>query len=696
VSARRRSLAAVVLPALAAAAVYAGTLDAGFVFDDRAQILGNPWVQELSNLPRALTSPVWAFKTPQPTNYLRPFQMGTYNLLWAAGRGSPLPFHLMNVVLHALVTATLAALVLRVSGERILAASAALLFAVHPLATEAVSWIACLPELGYALFGLVALLLHVRSARAAALASFGLALAAKETAVALPALVAVAELTLRPARGLRGAAVATAPYLGVALAYLVLRRIAVGGLAFAQGTYTLPETLLSAPSLLLRYLAALALPLRLSAFHVVEPVRSASSPRLALALAAVAALAAGAALLARRRPELGLAVGLTLVPLLPALTVPAVGVAALSERYAYLPCAGMAWLVAAALALCARRLAAPARSGGVALALAGTLALPAAVLTVARSRVWHDDERLARATLAVSPRAFTMWSLLASWHGRRGELEQALATWESAREIFPDRPDLELEIANTELLLRRIAPREAVERLERAMARDGESAEGLFYLGTALGRAGDHAAAERAFRRAIELGPSLTAARDGLAAALLAQDRTGEALSTLEAAADLPQGGMRGELLEGAAHLQAGRLDQAEAVFRRALEREPESAEALLALGLVASQRGDAAAAVELCRRAVTADPGLADGWQQLGVSALRAGDVRQAVEALERAAALDPHDPEVWSRLGVAYVRAGREQDARRAWTTALELDPGSENARHNLERLESGSAAP
>jgi len=159
--------------------VYGNTLLNDFTFDDGPYILRNPTVTHLSL--RGVFVPTRA------SNVFRPVSFATFVLNMAAGGGQPLGFHLFNLLLHAIVTFLLY-LVLKklleglVQGATI-AWVAALLFAVHPIHTEAVASIVGRFELLAALFLLAAWLLHLRERPAFALLCFVLALMSKESAV---------------------------------------------------------------------------------------------------------------------------------------------------------------------------------------------------------------------------------------------------------------------------------------------------------------------------------------------------------------------------------------------------------------------------------------------------------------------------------------------------------------------------------
>jgi protein O-mannosyl-transferase len=126
----------------------------------------------------------------QPTNNnaFRSVTIASFALNWAAAGAHPLVFHLVNLLLHTAVVVVLY-LVLRslldsVPNASTIAFAAALLFAVHPIHTEAVASIVGRSELLAAGFLLAAWLLHLNDKVIAALLCFLLALLSKESAVA--------------------------------------------------------------------------------------------------------------------------------------------------------------------------------------------------------------------------------------------------------------------------------------------------------------------------------------------------------------------------------------------------------------------------------------------------------------------------------------------------------------------------------
>ena len=642
-------LSVLALPMLAAVLVYANTLGGGFVHDDTSQILENPWVKDLGKLPSAIANPVWAFKYTSPTNYYRPVQMGLYNLLWAVADGAAWPFHALNVFLHTLNTMLFGVLVLRLSRNTALAMAASLLFAVNPINTEAVAWIACLPELTYGVFSFAAILVHVSIwtapagktlwRRAAAAALFGLAVFSKETAATLVGSIFILELVVRPARESRAqekllwrnALIGVVPYVGAMVGYLFVRLAVVGGIApRGRAGRTALDAIINAPPLLASYLLAVLAPLRQSAHHLFHPLESMLNLAFLGPLAAVLSMVALLWWLARRRPELTFAGALFFLPLLPVLYVPAIGCNVFAERYLYIPSAGVMWLVVAGGAWLAARVLNERRAGALLVIASILLAIPAAAATIARNATWHDNVSFATALIRDEPGTFEGHLILGNEYLSRAELEKALAAYENGLRFVPNSPELEANVIGVSVELGRVDPETAVDRFRALTAR----------------------------------APTSIHAQFGLAYV----------------------------------YLRLGRLAEAAPVFESVLELLPVADAAFLGLAVIDARQGNDRAAVEHCRSAIRIDPRSASAYQQMGVSLLRLGNLAESTTALETAVALNPNDAGAHARLGAVHLAAGRLEKARRSLEKALALDPGHASARQNLDRLRqlSGSGSP
>jgi len=138
----------------------------------------------------------------------------------------------------------------------------------------------------------------------------------------------------------------------------------------------------------------------------------------------------------------------------------------------------------------------------------------------------------------------------------------------------------------------------------------------------------------------------------------------------------------------GLAHHRAGRLDDAQALYRRILELEPDHPGALHYLGVMALGRADLAAAAQLMDRALAHAPGDAEMLGNRGVVAARLGDHAAAAALQRRAIEIAPDFANAHNNLGNALMELGDLAGAERHYRRARALDPRSAHFAFNLGR--------
>ncbi len=139
-------------------------------------------------------------------------------------------------------------------------------------------------------------------------------------------------------------------------------------------------------------------------------------------------------------------------------------------------------------------------------------------------------------------------------------------------------------------------------------------------------------------------------------------------------------------LTEALAHHQAGRLGDAEALYRKLLRTRPNHPQALHLLGVLASQMGHHAEAIGLIRRAIAGEPGVAAFHSNLANALWHERDLPGAEASSRRALALDPDLPEAHLNLGNALWAQGRPEEAAAAYRAAVARRPDSLDAYNNL----------
>jgi predicted O-linked N-acetylglucosamine transferase (SPINDLY family) len=133
-------------------------------------------------------------------------------------------------------------------------------------------------------------------------------------------------------------------------------------------------------------------------------------------------------------------------------------------------------------------------------------------------------------------------------------------------------------------------------------------------------------------------------------------------------------------------HHMAGRLAEAEGIYRQILAQCPDCPDALHSLGVLAGQVGQLAVAIDLIGRAIAVSPAVADYHSNLGECYRRTGRWDGAIACFHRALALSPNNAEIYNSLGIALYATGQLDEAVLAYGRAVQLRPDHAAAHNNL----------
>ena len=650
---------------------YGNSIGNGFVWDDHQQVVQNPNLKAgipLSHLFAADTRFVAHSQSVQNTDY-RPLQMLTYRLLLIAFGADAEAFHLCSLFFAIACVLAAFSVFEELTRRWTTALAAAALFALYPIHTEAIDWIAALPELGFTLFLLLAFVFFLRSRGDTSEAStswpdkeallpaavswllYAIALLWKETAIVFPLMVAgyvvLVEQRQRPGKRLLNSLVASLPYWIVLAAYLVLRAVVLGTLGTAPRDWVLTplQLLLNMLRLMEMYWGKLALPVWLDAYYTFSPVRSPADPRALLALLPAMSLGAlGIVLLLRHRKtgalEITEKIGSTVlfailwvsVALLPAMNIGALGRNPFTERYLYLPSVGFCLLIVLAAQWALKRL--PAQVARVAgLSVLVLVLLGFLTETIARNPVWKDDATLFSAALILSPDAPFLHNMVAEEErdasSQTDDVEQHYqkAATLAEQQNPPDRPDAVTAYRGLAWIYAdRAQFQQALQELTKAAAISPEDADTNGEKGLILARAGD---------------------------------------------------GM-----------------SAEPLLEHALATEPDNENVLSALGLIARENlHDPVKAADYFQRALTAhgteDAFAASQHNNLGTTFGDANNYKVAIEQFREAVRILPTDPEFHINLASSLAAEGQMAEARNEAEAALQIAPNDPAARAVLQQI-------
>jgi tetratricopeptide (TPR) repeat protein len=465
---KERFLTALLLAAVVF--VYANTLSNQFAMDDELYILRNAQVTAPS---------LHTLFSPNPVSRVfRPVAFGTLALNWALGGTNPLGYHLFNLILHAGATWLLCILLQELLGltpeAKTASFAAALLFAVHPIHTEAVAWVVGRAELLAAGFLFAGWILHLRDRPVASLACFALAMLSKESAVAFFPLVVLGDFVTgrwKPALRYVLAGSLLLLYLGF------LWKVQGGRFgpaeipAFDNPLAALPVgwRILNALRVAWKYVALQIYPAVLScdySFNQIPVYRDLSQTWLA-AVAAFAAAGAWIWAVWKRKPGWALAGGIYLAGFAATANLLVPTGTILGERLAYLPSAGFCLLLALVWNWIRKKKELTAWE------LLAAIVLVLSVRTAIRNRDWKDNIALYSSAVRAVPNDAKMHSNLAGQYFSRNQLDLAAAEYQAALRINPGSPDALAFYAALEF--RRGNYRHAGEMMEKALSMSGRS-----------------------------------------------------------------------------------------------------------------------------------------------------------------------------------------------------------------------------
>ncbi|MEO6876251.1 MAG: tetratricopeptide repeat protein [Opitutaceae bacterium] len=505
---------------LAVGIVYANSLSAPFVFDDLNSVAQNPTIRHLWPLSEVLVPPASSGLAGRPLANL------SFALNYALGGEAVWTYHAVNFVLHALAALVLMGVVHRTLlrlgwRERWgavalpLAWTVALLWAVHPLQTEAVTYISQRTEVLMGFFYLLTLYGFIRGAEspaprrwwALAIGACWLGAASKEVIVTAPVMVLLYDRTLVAGTWGEIRRKRWGFYLGLAGSWLLLgwlmRDLPARHVGFGQGV--------SSWAYALNQCRVIGQYLRLAVWPdpLVFDYGSALLPITAMtvvwaSLLGLILVVTGVAL--AKRKAIGLVGAWVLLTLAPTSSVVPIVLQPMAEHRMYLPLAGVVLLVGLGLQVALGRRATLMTLG---------LAVGLGMLTVRRNEIYRSELALWTESVAQRPDNARAQTNLGTALARAGRVDEACAHFAVVVTLAPNDAGARYNLANSLLELNR--PAEALVHAERAVRLEPGFVEGHSVLGGALMMLDRLDEAQTQFELALHLDPNYRLARQNLA-----------------------------------------------------------------------------------------------------------------------------------------------------------------------------------
>ena len=596
---------------------------AGYIWDDDGRLTANPCIVGPLGLKE-----IWTTSAAD----LCPLVYTTFWVEHALWGLAPLPYHLVNVLLHGTCAVLLWRVLrsLQVPGAWLGAA----LWALHPVQVETAAWITEMKNTQSGVFYLLTILFFVRGLKAKSagnrsgdawnygltLLCAALAMASKSSTVVLPIILGLCAWWVEGRWQWRNLARLT-PFAVMAVFPSALtlwtQKLLVKGAEDLQYTRSLPERLATTGDAVWFYLGKLLWPHPLIFIYPRWEIDAASWLSWLPLLAVMILLF----LLWRSRGTWARPYFFAFAYFLGAL-LPVLGLidgffwrySLVGDHFQYLASMGPLALAGAGIVRCADFVI-PGRRG-LQSGLGAGLLLILGGLSWQRAWVYESVDTLWTDTLAQNPNCWLAYNNLSIRYAQEGRLDEAMLECQKAIALKPNDPEPRVN------------------------------------LGTALLQKGQLDQAIDQFQKALEINPQIDRAHNDLGNALLQEGRIDEAIAHYQKATEIKPTNASAQFNLGAALSRRGQLDQAMAQYQKALQINPRMIEAHISLALAFSQQGRVDEAIDQYRKALEIDPNRAEAHNNLGVALFRKGLTDEAIAQFHEALRHNPNYTDAQNNL--------------------------------------------
>ncbi len=636
------------LPIILSIAIIAGMLLASYWpcfnsgltnWDDDKYITDNPLIKSISweNISAIFTTLYIGAYTPVP--------LLSFMIEYRVSGLSPLLYHLINLLFHFASCLLVFVLVLHLCKNMKAALAIALLFGIHPLKVESVTWVTERKDVMYAFFYLAAIGLYIIYARrrnilyyVLMILAFLLSLASKPAAMTLPFILLLYD-HFRESRIAPHAWLNKIPLAAIAVVFGIIATI---------GQHTLDRTrvwsmqsLFELPGVvgreLIFYMGKIFLPIKLSCLYPLIAPYKTFLPNAAAALGIVVLIIL-VYLLFRYNRRIAYGVLFFLITILPALSVVRQGLPA-ADRFTYMPILGIILALAAACQYFGQRLTRnPVLTRSLAIAALVVVTSLFGIVTNARCRVWRTSLTLWNDALAKYPDLSIAYTNRGKYYLDTAQFKSALADLNNAITLDP-RNALAFYNrghANYNLGLNN----SAIEDFTSALNLDSNYARAYDSRGMVYTVTGNFDGALKDLNRAIAIFPHFAGAYNNRGLLYFDQRKFELALADFNRAIALNPGYLAAYNNRGMLYFNQRKYALSIADFTSALKLDPQCAEAFYNRGLVYQTRGDLALALADLSRAIYYNPSYGEAYRMRAYVFYQTGDIisaRQDVEMMRR-----------------------------------------------------------
>ena len=585
-------------------------------------------------------------------------------LFQAIGPSNIPAYHVVSLLIHLAAVVAVYLLIEKLFGSRIMAGFTALLFGLHPIHTEAITYLTTSIDAIGVVFLLWSIYGYLKNQKKWLIVSVmlsWLAFFTYEMTLILPLLLLLiewqkADYHYQPAfKKIKS----LWPYfVGLGLWLIVRLSIQVGerSLTPDPSQSSLPIRLITIGKAIVKYLYLLIWPNPLNVFHKIDLSRSLAEPKVFAAWLLVVLLAVASLVFAKKLKVVSFSLLWFFICFLPVANVIPTGII-MAEKYMYLASLS----ISIAIAYCLWQLTQKNNRLWTTVAIIVLVVISAlyGIRTYARNFDWSSNATLWAATLRVRPDYGRVYSNLGFSLYQEKKYNEALDLFKKAVKLEPDLPLIYHDLGNVYDELGQYDL--AIENFQKALAiREGHQgynfAETYNNLAIVYQKINDFDQAAANYQKAVEFDPNYFRAYSNLGVlSLLDKDYTG-----------------------------------AENYFNQALSLNENFAPAQHGLAVSLVNLGQIDAAIPHYLKSIQLDPNLTDNYNHLASIYEKQGQSQKAIEILRQGVAANPDNLELVTNLAIVLANDGQLAEAQQLLQQALQLNPNYEAAQQTLEKIQ------
>ncbi|MDD5530417.1 MAG: tetratricopeptide repeat protein [bacterium] len=654
-------------------AIYANSLNNGFVYDDTIFITNNIYIKNLENLPKLFNMDIFCAKdSPQKVKnavyYYRPLQAVSNMFDYSLWRLNVFGYHLTNLLWHLLTAILIYFLVNLLFRDLKISLIAGLLFVAHPIHTEAVTYISGRTDLMASSFLLLSFILFIKYRQfslpkrnyyyAGSVISFIFAILSKETGVILPFILILYDwLFSKQEKNIKFIS-----KLLSRISIFIIIDIIYAGLRFAIlnfGEWGLKSginpylRILTACKSTLLYIKLLFLPFDLHMDRSMSAATSIFNLPVLISIVLLIIIGVLAVKAYKSNKTIFLSIVWFLVFLFPTLNLVAQLPRGMLEHWVYVPSIGIFIILGFGIAkifeipqeVCPSYI-----SNAVFIVILGLYS----GLTIKQNTIWKDEPTLYKNMLKYRPDNVEAHYNLGNYYWRKGLLDNAIKEYEGILTLNPGNAGVHNSLGR--IYTAKGLVDKAITESKEALRLQPDLAEAHNNLGLAYDTKGLSDEALKEYKEALRLGPTSVETHNNL----------------------------------GTYYAKKKLLDEAIIEYRKALKLNPDDITVMNNLSIAYMEKGDLNSIISESLKLLKSNSRNPDVHTILGNVYLRKGLLDEAIKEYLTTLNLNPDNKiEIHTKLGNAYEAKGFLDNAMSEYKEVLRLAPDSVNIHNNIGNI-------